>query len=165
MAIDKIARKYGSIVERSSVGEINVVNKMKKINSQLGGEGNGGVILPESHYGRDSLVASTLILDFMSKEKKTISEIFNLMPQYKIYKDKVRISSNQNMLFFYKNIKKLFSDADLNTKDGIKFQWSNSWVHIRQSNTEPIIRIYSEAKSSKEAKSLIQEVKSLLNDN
>lgn len=158
MALDKVSEKYNNTVERSSVGEINVVNLMKKKNSILGGEGNGGVILPESHYGRDSLVGVALFLNRMSQTSDSVSEIFSSMPQFYMVKDKIELSNvNPNKTLC--TISKTFKDCEQNTIDGLKLIWENSWVHIRTSNTEPIIRIYAEATSTKLAKELITNIK------
>jgi len=161
MAIDRIAEKYGTSVIRTAVGEINVVNKMKKINAQFGGEGNGGVILAESHYGRDSLVGSALFLNRMAQETKTVSEIFKCMPPYFMIKNKIELGSiNPNSAI--NRIKSIFLDANKDTTDGLKLVWDNSWIHIRASNTEPIFRIFAEAPTEQDAKKLINKVKSSL---
>ena len=156
-----MAEKYGCSVIRSAVGEINVVNKMKEVNAELGGEGNGGVILPESHYGRDSLVAATMFLNRMAHDTQKVSEIFKSMPQYVMVKDKIGLGSVDSQSALEK-IEAEFTDAKSDKTDGLKLSWDNSWVHIRKSNTEPIIRIYSEAATLSEAEELVVKVKSIL---
>ena len=161
LAIDRIAEKHGSSVIRTAVGEINVVNKMKDCNALLGGEGNGGVILSESHYGRDSLVGASLILNRMAQDKNPISKIYQSMPQYVMLKDKIKLT-NINVTNAMEKIKLQFSNAQHNTMDGLKIIWENSWMHCRKSNTEPIMRIYAEAPTRLEVKMLIDKVKSIL---
>ena len=161
LALDKLADASNCSVERTAVGEINVVNKMNDIGSKFGGEGNGGVILRECHLGRDSLVAATMVLNRMSQSPKTLGSIYNTLPQYKIVKDKVSIEGLDKELLLNK-VSNLFSDTEKNTMDGLKFIWDNKWVHLRSSNTEPIMRIYAEGTSEKEAEDLIFKVKSLL---
>ena len=161
LALDRVAEKYGCSVIRSAVGEINVVNKMKEVNAELGGEGNGGVILPESHYGRDSLVAATMFLNRMTQNTQKVSEIFKSMPQYVMVKDKIGLGSVDSQSALEK-IEAEFTDAKSDKTDGLKLSWDNSWVHIRKSNTEPIIRIYAEAPTQSEVKELVAKVKSIL---
>ncbi|MDB4859793.1 phosphoglucosamine mutase [Candidatus Marinimicrobia bacterium] len=159
MAVDVIAHRYNSTVERSSVGEINVVEKMKEISSSIGGEGNGGVILDESHLGRDSLVASILILNHLAQSNLSIDKIVSNIPVYKIIKDKIALKNDIDFEYvkrIFKNEKVTFIEFD-----GLKIIWESKWIHIRKSNTEPIIRIISEAKDYDEAKALIN----LLKDN
>ena len=161
LAIDRIAEKHGIEVIRSAVGEINVVNKMKECNALIGGEGNGGVILAESHYGRDSLIGATLFLNRLSQEDGSVSQIFQSMPQYVMLKDKIELN-NINAKITIKKIKNKFSTIKHNTIDGLKLIWEDSWVHIRQSNTEPIIRIYAEASTQLKVKKIINDIKSIL---
>ena len=158
MALDKVAEKYGSRVIRSAVGEINVVNKMKEVGAVLGGEGNGGVILPESHYGRDSLVGTSMFLNRMAQDTRTVSEIFQSMPQFIMVKDKIELGSVDPQTALDK-IEAAYPDVDSDKTDGLKLIWENSWVHIRKSNTEPIIRIYAEASSEDKVHKLVDSVK------
>jgi len=157
MAVDMIAQKYNSTVERSSVGEINVVEKMKKLGSSIGGEGNGGVILEESHLGRDSLVASTLVLNLLAQSDMPFNKILDSIPRFVMIKDKITLQHDNN----FNHIKELFKNdkALFIEEDGLKIIWENKWVHIRKSNTEPIIRIISEAENDKTAKKLINHLK------
>jgi phosphomannomutase len=162
MALDKVAEKFGRKVIRSAVGEINVVNKMKEVGAQLGGEGNGGVILPESHYGRDSLVGATMFLNRMAQDNLIVSKIFQSMPKYIMIKDKIELDSVNPQTAFDK-IEAKYLDADTDKTDGLKLSWGNSWVHIRKSNTEHIIRIYAEAPTRDEADEIVKKIKIDLN--
>jgi len=160
-ALDKLVKPKGCSVNRTAVGEINVVNRMNEIGANFGGEGNGGVILRESHLGRDSLVAATMVLNRMSNSKKSLSLIYNDLPQFVIVKDKVSIKGLDKEKFLSK-VNSLFPKVEKNTIDGIKYIWDNKWVHLRSSNTEPIMRIYAEAPLEDEAKELVIMVKNLL---
>jgi phosphomannomutase len=161
LALEKLAESKSCSVIRSAVGEINVVNKMNEVGSNLGGEGNGGVILRECHLGRDSLVAVTMVLNRMSQSKAALSEIHKLLPQFEIVKDKVNLEGiNPDELI--KKVSGLFKDAEINNLDGIKFTWNNKWVHLRKSNTEPIMRIYAEAPNKNDAQKLVQSIQSCI---
>ena len=157
MAVDVIANQYNSTVERSSVGEINVVEKMKELGSTIGGEGNGGVILEESHLGRDSLVASALILNHLAQSNIPFDEILESIPRFTMIKDKITLQHDVDFNY----IKSLFKNDDVSfiEGDGLKVVWEDKWVHIRKSNTEPIIRIISEAVNYENAKNLITNLK------
>ena len=161
IAIEKLAESKGSSVERSSVGEINVVNKMNEIGSNFGGEGNGGVILRDCHLGRDSLVGATMILNRMSQTDQTLSQIHSALPQYKIVKDKISLKGIKPDKII-KIVSEKFKDAEKNTLDGVKFIWKDRWVHFRKSNTEPIMRIYAEAPDQKQAEDLVNKVKEII---
>jgi phosphomannomutase len=161
LALEKLAEAKNSSVTRSAVGEINVVNKMNEIGSDLGGEGNGGVILRECHLGRDSLVAVTMVLNRMSQSDESLSAIHKLLPQFVIVKDKVGLEGLDPEKLI-DDVSNLFDDADKNTLDGVKFTWDNKWVHLRKSNTEPIMRIYAEAHTTKDAQELVKQVRSCL---
>ena len=161
LALEKLAERYGSTVERSAVGEINVVQKMIESGSNLGGEGNGGVILKEAHLGRDSLVAATMILHRMAITDEPISVIYEGLPQFSIVKDKIELD-NINIDSILDKAKTVFSDADVNELDGVKFTWDNRWIHLRSSNTEPIMRIYAEGPTKAEAQGLIDQIRSKL---
>ena len=152
--IDNISS--GSI--RTKIGEAHVVGKMKELNIPIGGEGNGGVILKEVHLGRDSLVATAMVLNLLSKENKPINEMINEIPQYIFIKDKVDIDDSID----FDSLATLFDCDEINRDDGIKFSWPKKWIHIRKSNTEPIIRIFAEAKTESEVNSLIQTLKDYL---
>ena len=157
MAVDVIAHQYNSTVQRSSVGEINVVEKMKELGSTIGGEGNGGVILKESHLGRDSLVASALVLNHLAQSELPFDKILENIPHFVMIKDKISLQEDIDL----KHIKTLFQNDDVTfiEDDGLKIIWEDKWVHIRKSNTEPIIRIISEATDHKTARGLIDSLR------
>ena len=161
LALDKLAELKGSSVVRSAVGEINVVNKMNEVNANLGGEGNGGVILKECHLGRDSMVGATMVLNRMSQTENTLSEIHRTLPIFKIVKDKISVDTIDSDKLIDK-VSNLFNDADKNDLDGIKFTWDDKWVHLRRSNTEPIMRIYAEAPSEVQALELVSKIRSII---
>jgi phosphomannomutase len=151
-AVDDVAEKFGCSVFRSPVGEANVVKKMKEVNAVIGGEGSGGVIFPELHYGRDALVGIALTLQHLADYGKSLSEMKNELPQYFIVKKKIEVTKNPDEI-----INKLihhFSNQKINNEDGLRVDFDDHWVHFRKSNTEPIIRIIVEAKTEAEAKSL-----------
>ena len=157
MAVDVIAHKYNSTVQRSYVGEINVVEKMKELGSIIGGEGNGGVILEESHLGRDSLVASALVLNHLAQSNLPFNKIVENIPRFVMIKDKITLQNDID----FNNIKNQFKNDDVSfiQGDGLKIVWENKWVHIRKSNTEPIIRIISEASNHNLAEGLIDSIR------
>ncbi|MDC1038346.1 phosphoglucosamine mutase [Candidatus Marinimicrobia bacterium] len=161
MALEKLTESKNSSVTRSAVGEINVVNKMNEIGSDLGGEGNGGVILRECHLGRDSLVAVSMVLNRMSQTEQSLSEIHQSLPQFEIVKNKVSLDGI-NPDAFIEKVSSLFDDADKNILDGVKFTWEDRWVHLRKSNTEPIMRIYAEAPTKNGAEKLVIKIQSCL---
>ena len=161
MGVDVIAKKYNSTVERSSVGEINVVEKMKELGSTIGGEGNGGVILKESHLGRDSLVASALVLNHLAQSNLSLNKIMDTLPSFVMIKDKITLENDIE----FNDIKDQFKNETNITfieGDGLKILWKDKWVHIRKSNTEPIIRIISEAIDSTTAEGLIDSIQNIL---
>jgi len=161
MALEKLSIKNNIKVERSAVGEINVVNKMNELSSNFGGEGNGGVILRESHLGRDSLVAATMVLNRMSQSEDPLSQLHASLPQFQIIKDKISLEGIDPKVLIHK-VESLFKEASKSTIDGIKFTWEDKWVHLRKSNTEPIMRIYAEASDQESALSLIKSIKELI---
>ena len=140
---------------RTKIGEAHVVEKMNELNISIGGEGNGGVILKEVHLGRDSLVAIAMVLNLLSNDDKSINEIISEIPEYILIKDKINIDDSID----FDSLATLFDCDEINQDDGIKFSWSNKWIHIRKSNTEPIIRIFAEAKTRDEVNKLIQTLK------
>ncbi|MAR30027.1 MAG: phosphoglucosamine mutase [Candidatus Marinimicrobia bacterium] len=160
MAIDKLAEKYNVNVVRCNVGEINVVTKMKEVGCLIGGEGNGGVILSESHYGRDSLVATALLLNRLSMNDITMSELHSSIPHYEIVKDFIKTDKTIDSKFI-NTIEKQFNPDEMNQMDGIKLIWGNKWIHIRKSNTEPIVRFYAEAETTQESLDLINKSKEI----
>ena len=143
---------------RTRIGEAHVVQKMNELNIPIGGEGNGGVILEEVHLGRDSLVAISMILSLLSSSEKSISNEISNIPQYLMIKDKIRIDDRVD----FDSLETIFDCNEINKLDGIKFIWPNKWIHIRKSNTEPIIRIFAEAKTQEEVDELINTLKNYL---
>ena len=150
-ALRDLAESKGSTYSPSAVGEVNVVNEMKAKHAVLGGEGNGGIILPELHYGRDALVGIALALTHLTKSGKTMSELRSGFPQYYMAKQKIELTPGLDVDGILATIAGRYSDEEFSTIDGIKITWSDRWVHLRKSNTEPIIRIYTEAPSTEEA--------------
>jgi len=162
--VDDVAAKFGCKVFRSPVGEANVVKKMKKVNAVIGGEGSGGVIFPELHYGRDALVGIALTLQHLTDYNKSISNLKNDLPQYAISKKKIELTTDPEAIITKLTDK--FSNQNINTDDGLRIDFDDHWVHFRKSNTEPIIRIITESKSKQEAENLSEkyfdEIKSLM---
>jgi phosphomannomutase len=161
MVLEKIAARYNCSVERTPVGEINVVQKMIDVGAKFGGEGNGGIILKEAHLGRDSLVGCAMVLNRMALTDERLSLIYAGLPQFVIVKDKLAIDGVDMANLITAAIDK-FEGAEINTEDGTKFTWDNQWIHLRKSNTEPIIRIYAEAENQDSAQKLIDKMKSLI---
>ena len=143
---------------RTRIGEAYVVQKMNELNIPIGGEGNGGVILEEVHLGRDSLVAISMVLSLLSNSKKSINDEISNIPQYLMIKDKIHIDDKID----FDSLETIFDCNEINKIDGIKFIWPNKWIHIRKSNTEPIIRIFAEAKTHEEVNELINTLKNYL---
>jgi len=162
LALEKLAEKFGCIVMRSAVGEVNVVNKMQEFDSKMGGEGNGGVILKEAHYGRDAMVGVTLVLNRLSQSSEPISSIFKNLPQFEMVKDKLELKNIDGDAALTL-AETFFENASVDKTDGVKFSWNNQWIHLRKSNTEPILRIYAEAPSMEEAIVLINKIKTEIN--
>ena len=153
--IDDLAKEKGYSVDRTKIGEINVSSHVVKNRLYFGGEGNGGIIVPAVSPGRDSLLGIALILELMAKENKTIKKIIEEIPKYEIVKEKLEIAKiDENS--FLKNIKLKYPKSKITSIDGIKIDLENGWLHVRSSNTEPIVRIIAEAKSKKEAKEFIK---------
>jgi len=161
-ALRDVSKKHGVTYSASAVGEVNVVEKMKETNAVIGGEGNGGIILPELHYGRDALVGIALFLSFMAKTKLKCSEIKALYPNYVISKNKIELTKEINVQEILQKISEKFASYNPNTIDGVKIDFEQGWVHLRPSNTEPIIRIYAEAENETEVKKLINGVKTII---
>lgn len=153
-ALRDVTEKYGGTYEASAVGEVNVVSLMKKNKVVIGGEGNGGIIYPESHYGRDALVGIALFLSLLADRKMSVSELRKTYPNYFMSKKKIELTPNLDVDAILKEIENRYQNEQLTTIDGVKIDFPESWVHLRKSNTEPIIRIYTEAKSQQEADNL-----------
>lgn len=157
-ALRDITSKYGKNYYASAVGEVNVVAMMKEVNAVIGGEGNGGVILPELHYGRDALVGIALFLSHLARSGKKCSELRQLYPNYFISKNKLELKPGVDPEKTLEALKTRFASEKLNTTDGLRIDFADGWVHMRKSNTEPIIRIYAEAKSMERAQQLAQMI-------
>jgi phosphomannomutase len=162
MALREIAEKHGVEFFESAVGEVNVVREMKNHSAVIGGEGNGGIIYPELHYGRDALVGVALFLTFLAKSKMSSSELRATYPDYKIVKEKIELGGIANLDLILEQVRRKFIDYPCNTIDGLKITFPDGWVHLRKSNTELIIRIYAEATTEEYACNLVDCVKQLM---
>ncbi len=158
-ALRDVAAKHGCKYAAAAVGEVNVVTKMKEVGAVIGGEGNGGVIYPELHYGRDALVGVALFLTLLAKSGKKVSELKKDYPAYAIAKHKVELTPGLDVDKLLNQVKEIYASEEVTDIDGVKIDFPDSWVHLRKSNTEPIIRIYSEAHSGAEADALAVKVK------
>jgi phosphomannomutase len=156
-ALRDITEKYGQKYYAAAVGEVNVVEKMKTVNAIIGGEGNGGVIYPQLHYGRDALVGIALFLSLMAESKLSCSEIRKKLPDYYISKNKVELTSGINLENILSSIKEKYKEHQIIDIDGVRIDFEKEWVHLRKSNTEPIIRIYAESSSEIAANQLAQK--------
>ncbi|MEP6674042.1 MAG: phosphoglucosamine mutase [Ferruginibacter sp.] len=144
-ALRDVTEKYGGQYFPSAVGEVNVVNKMKEVNAVIGGEGNGGIIVPDLHYGRDALIGIGLFLSHLANSKKSIRQLRSTYPDYFMSKNKISLENGINVKQVFDNIMNKYKHNPINTDDGLKIEFDNDWVHLRTSNTEPIIRIYAES--------------------
>jgi len=164
-ALKDITEKHKGQYTASSVGEVNVVEKMKHTNAIIGGEGNGGIIYPKSHYGRDALVGIALFLTHLAIKKMSVSQLLDSYPSYYISKNKIELNPEIDVDTVILTMTKKYKNENINTIDGLKIDFSDGWVHLRKSNTEPIIRIYSEGRDKNSANTLaqkiIQEIKEL----
>ncbi|MFZ4632442.1 MAG: phosphoglucosamine mutase [Patescibacteria group bacterium] len=158
-ALKDITEKYNGKYEAAAVGEVNVVSKMKETRAIIGGEGNGGVIFPELHYGRDALVGIALFLSMLAEKNIKMSELKKSLPEYFMVKDRIDLSGGLDVKNLLLKIKEEYSSEKITDIDGIKIDWADSWVHLRASNTEPIIRVYAEAKTLAIAKEKVEEIK------
>jgi phosphomannomutase len=165
-ALKDITEKHRGKYYSSAVGEVNVVEKMKETNAVIGGEGNGGIIFPELHYGRDALVGIALFLTYLAKSENSISKLRSKYTNYYISKNKIELKDNTDLDEILNQIKQKYQKYPINDIDGVKIEFDNDWVHLRKSNTEPIIRIYSESQSQTTsdnlAKKLMSDIKNLL---
>jgi phosphomannomutase len=159
---DVTARYAGCEYNAAAVGEVNVVTKMKETNAIIGGEGNGGVIYPELHYGRDALVGVALFLTLLAKSGKKVSELKATYPPYAIAKNKIQLTPDINVDAILDKVKERYANEKVTDIDGVKIDFAESWVHLRKSNTEPIIRIYSEAATMAEAEKLGDDMKKII---
>jgi phosphomannomutase len=157
-ALRDVTRSYGGTYTASAVGEVNVVVAMKNTQSVIGGEGNGGIIYPESHYGRDALVGIALFLSHLAEKKMKMSALRASYPAYFTSKNKIELTKDMDVDGILESVQSLFPNAEINTIDGVKFDFEEGWVHLRKSNTEPIIRVYAEHGSQRDADQLASEV-------
>ena len=164
-ALRDITRKHGGQYYAAAVGEVNVTTKMKEVQALIGGEGNGGVIFPRIHYGRDALTGIALFLTHLAKSGRTTSEIRQALPQYFMAKKRVDLSPSTDIDALLNKVEQAYKGkAEMTTIDGVKLDFERGWVHVRKSNTEPIIRIYSEAPSPEEADNLANEIINLIKE-
>ena len=161
-ALRDVTLAHGCQYTASAVGEVNVVTEMKRTGAVIGGEGNGGVIYPALHYGRDALVGVALFLTLLAKSGKTVSQLKSGYPQYSIAKNKVQLTPEINVDAILAEVKKEYSNEKITDIDGVKIDFEDSWVHLRKSNTEPIIRIYSEASTIERAEQLGNDIKAVI---
>jgi len=153
-----VTEQAGGEYYAAAVGEVNVVNKMKEVNAIIGGEGNGGVIYPELHYGRDALVGIALFLTHLAKYGKSISNLRSSYPEYFISKNKITLTPEMDIDALLLKVEDKYKDQPHSTIDGLKIEFDKQWVHLRRSNTEPIIRIYSEGYSETVANNLANKI-------
>ena len=165
-ALKEVTIKHGGEYFPSAVGEVNVVKKMKEVNAVIGGEGNGGIIVPDFHYGRDALIGIGLFLSHLAVQNKTIKSLRQSYPDYFISKNKIELENGFDVKTIFEKIKKKYKNQPVNTEDGLKIEFDTDWVHLRTSNTEPIIRIYAESdyetKANNIASRLMQDIKELM---
>ena len=166
-ALRDVTERYGCAYAAAAVGEVNVVAKMKEVGAVIGGEGNGGVIYPELHYGRDALVGVALFLTYLAQKNMKMTELRRSYPAYFASKNKIQLTPAIDVDKVLREIKARYAGENVNDIDGVKIDFAESWVHLRKSNTEPIIRIYTEAKSMDEADALarrfMDEIKTICN--
>ena len=163
-ALRDVTLARGGQYNAAAVGEVNVTTKMKETGAVIGGEGNGGVIYPALHYGRDAMVGIAIFLTLLAKSGKTVSELRATYPPYEIYKTKIQLTPEIDVDAVLAAMKNKFADEKITDIDGVKIDFSDSWVHLRKSNTEPIIRIYSEAHTMEEAEKLANSIKTIMED-
>ena len=157
-SLKEITHKHGGEYFPSPVGEVNVVNKMKEVNAVIGGEGNGGIIVPDFHYGRDALIGIGLFLSHLAHSKKSIKQFRGMYPDYFISKNKITLENNVDVKDVFQKIKDKYKNNPINTEDGLKIEFGNDWVHLRTSNTEPVLRIYSESNFETTAENIAKKI-------
>jgi phosphomannomutase len=157
-ALKVVSQQHGVQYYAAAVGEVNVVEMMKKVNAVIGGEGNGGVIYPKLHYGRDALAGIALFLTYLAKSGLTVSQLRNKYPDLHISKNKLELNTNIDIDRLFSHIKELYGQYNVIDIDGVRIDFGNQWVHLRKSNTEPIIRIYAESNSKAVADNLAQKI-------
>ena len=163
-ALRDVTRAHGCEYNAAAVGEVNVVAKMKATNAVIGGEGNGGVIYPASHYGRDALVGIALFLSHLAHEGKKVSELRATYPPYFIAKNRVDLTPEIDVDAILAKVKEIYKNEEINDIDGVKIDFADKWVHLRKSNTEPIIRVYSEASTMEAAEEIGQKIMDVINE-
>ena len=161
-ALSDVTRLHGGSYSAAAVGEVNVVTEMKRTGAIIGGEGNGGVIYPECHYGRDALVGIALFLSGLAEKGCKVSEWKRELPEYAISKNRIDLTADTDVDEVLRKVKEAYKNERVNDIDGVKIDFQAGWVHLRKSNTEPIIRVYSEAKTPEEAKELAEEVMQMI---
>ena len=157
-ALKDVTLKHGGTYYSSAVGEVNVVTKMKEVNAVIGGEGNGGIIIPDLHYGRDALIGIALFLTQLAHSKKTVKQLRGTYPDYFISKNKIELEQGFDVKSIFDKIKSKYKNNPANTEDGLKIEFENDWVHLRTSNTEPIIRIYAESNFETTAENIARKM-------
>jgi phosphomannomutase len=157
-SLKEITHKHGGEYYPSAVGEVNVVSKMKEVKAVIGGEGNGGIIVPDFHYGRDALIGIGLFLSHLAHSKKSIKQLRGMYPDYFISKNKITLENNVDVNEIFRKIKDKYKNNPMNTEDGLKIEFGNDWVHLRTSNTEPILRIYSESNFETTAENIAKKI-------
>lgn len=163
-ALRDVTERYGGKYTASAVGEVNVTTKMKEVGAVIGGEGNGGVIYPECHYGRDALVGIALFLSSLAHKGCKVSELRASFPNYYIAKNRIDLTPATDIDAILDKVKRMYADQQVNDIDGVKIDFPDKWVHLRKSNTEPIIRVYSEAKTMEEADALGKQIMKVVED-
>ncbi len=163
-ALRDVTEKHGGKYTAAAVGEVNVTTKMKEVGAVIGGEGNGGVIYPESHYGRDALVGIALFLSLLAQKGKKVSELRKEYPNYFIAKNRIDLTPSTDVDAILEKVKEMYSSEQVNDIDGVKIDFADKWVHLRKSNTEPIIRVYSEAATMEEADALGKKLMQVVYD-
>lgn len=165
-ALRDVTEAHGGVYTPSAVGEVNVVNKMKDTNAVIGGEGNGGIIVPDLHYGRDALIGIALFLSHLAEQNVSIKKLRSSYPSYFISKNKITLENGVDVRYIFEKIKDNYKHNPVNTEDGLKIEFDKDWVHLRTSNTEPIIRIYSESNfettADNIAKKIMKDIKELM---
>lgn len=162
-ALSDITKAHGGTYSASAVGEVNVVAEMKRVGAVIGGEGNGGVIYPECHYGRDALVGIALFLSYLANIDMKVSELRRTLPNYSISKNRIDLRPETDIDAILTQVKDLYKNERVDDRDGVKIDFKDGWVHLRKSNTEPIIRVYSEAATMEEANALAKQVMDVVN--
>ncbi len=165
-ALKDVTLKHGGEYHPSAVGEVNVVKKMKEVNAVIGGEGNGGIIVPDLHYGRDALIGIGLFLSHVAHSKKNLKNLRNSYPDYFISKNKIELDKGVDVKTIFEKIRGKYKNQPTNTEDGLKIEFEKDWVHLRTSNTEPIIRIYAESQfettADNIARRIMQDIKEFM---